>query len=46
VNIVIIAVLTGVAMYVGKKWLDTRAENAELRTTIAFLKRRLKLAAN
>jgi hypothetical protein len=39
----IIATLSAAVMYVGKKWFDARAENAELRAMVAVLKRRLKL---
>lgn len=45
VSTVVIALLSAVVIYIGKKWLDTRTENAELRSTVASLKRRLKLAA-
>jgi cell division protein FtsB len=40
-----IAILSAVVIYLGKKWSDARAENAELRTTVAVLKRRVKLLA-
>jgi hypothetical protein len=42
---VLIAGLSGVVVYFGKKWLDVRTENAELRTAVAQLKRRLKRSA-
>lgn len=41
-NTALIAGLFAAIAYLGKKWLDTRTENAELRTTVAVLKRRLK----
>lgn len=37
----LIAALAGVALYLGKRLLDARAEAAELRTQVAYLKRRL-----
>jgi hypothetical protein len=45
VSTVFISILSAVVLYLGKKWSDTRAENAELRVTVAVLKRRLKLLA-
>lgn len=39
----LIVALSATSLYVGKKWLDARTEVAELKTTIATLKRRLKL---
>ena len=41
---VLIAVLAGVALYLGKRLLDARAETAHLRTQVAYLKRRLSTA--
>jgi len=38
------AALAGVALYLGKRLLDARAEAAELRTQVAYLKRRLSNA--
>jgi Tfp pilus assembly protein PilN len=43
---VLIAVLAGVALYLGKRLLDARAEAAQLRTQVAFLKRRLSKAGH
>jgi hypothetical protein len=37
----VIAGLSAIALYVGKRWLDARTEVAELRTQVAMLKRRL-----
>jgi hypothetical protein len=41
----LIAGLSAAIIFLGKKWLDARAENAELRASVAQLKRRLKLGA-
>jgi hypothetical protein len=41
VTTVLIAALTVVALYFGKRWIDARSEVAELRTQVAILKRRL-----
>jgi hypothetical protein len=41
-NTVLIAGLSLVLIYVGKQWIDARSEIAELRNTVAALKRRLK----
>ena len=38
---VVIASLAAGALFLGKRWLDARAEVAELRTQVALLKRRL-----
>lgn len=38
---VVIAGLSIILLYVGKRWIDTRTENAELRMQLAVLKRRL-----
>jgi len=37
--------LAAALIYVGKMLFDVRAENAELKTTVALLKRRIKLGA-
>jgi hypothetical protein len=41
---VLIATLAGVAIYLGWRLLDARAEAAQLRTQVAHLKRRLRKA--
>lgn len=38
---VLIASLTAVALYLGKRWSDTSAENTQLRAQVASLKRQL-----
>lgn len=38
---VLIAALSVVVLFVGKRWIDARAEVAGLRTQVAILKRRL-----
>lgn len=38
---VVIAGLSIIVLYVGKRWIDTRTENVELRMQVALLKRRL-----
>jgi len=40
----LITALAGVALYLGKRLLDARAEAAQLRTQVAYLKRRLSKA--
>ena len=35
-----IAALCVTVLYLGKRWLEARSEAAELRTRVAFLKRR------
>jgi hypothetical protein len=35
-----------VALYLGKRLLDARAETAQLRTQVAYLKRRLSKAGH
>jgi cell division protein FtsL len=40
----LVAVLAGVALYLGKQLLDTRAEAAQLRSKVEYLKRRLSQA--
>jgi hypothetical protein len=42
----VIAGLSAGALYLGKRWLDARAEVAELRTQVALLKRRLTRSGN
>jgi len=37
--------LSAALIYLSKKLFDVRAENADLRTTVALLKRRIKLGA-
>ena len=39
-----IAALCVAVLYLGKRWLEARSEVAELRTQVAFLKRRLTRA--
>jgi len=39
-----IAALCVAVLYLGKRWLEARSEAAELRTQVAFLKRRLTQA--
>ena len=41
---VLLSVLAGVALYLGKRLLDARAEMAQLKTQVAYLKRRLSTA--
>jgi hypothetical protein len=41
VNTLIIVCLIGVSLYFGHGWLDSRAENTQLRISIAALKRQL-----
>ncbi len=41
---VLIAALAAVALYLGKRLLDARAEAEQLRTQVAYLKRRLNQA--
>ena len=43
---VLIATLSGAVLYLGKRLLDARSEAAELRTQVAFLKRRLVKAGH
>lgn len=43
---VLIAALAAVALYLGKRLLDARAEAAQLRTQVAYLKRRLSKAGH
>lgn len=38
---VLIAALSAVVLYFGKRWMDARAEVAGLQTQVAILKRRL-----
>lgn len=38
---VLIATLAGIAAYLGKRWNDASAENSQLRTQVATLKRQL-----
>jgi hypothetical protein len=38
---VLIAALAALALYLGKRWLDTTAENTQLRAQVASLKRQL-----
>lgn len=38
---VLVLVLVGATFYLGKQLLDTRAEAAQLRSQVEFLKRRL-----
>ena len=40
-----IALLAAGTVYVGKKWLDARAEVADLQAQVTILKRRLKHAS-
>jgi hypothetical protein len=42
----LIAAFAGLAMYLGKRLLDARAEAAQLRTQVAYLKRRLSQAGD
>jgi hypothetical protein len=41
VSAAVIAGLSVGVLYVGKRWIDARAEAADLRTQVAVLKRRL-----
>lgn len=43
---VFIAALAVVALYLAKRLLDARAEAAQLRTQVAYLKRRLSKAGH
>jgi cell division protein FtsL len=43
---VLITVLAGLAIFLGKRLLDARAETAQLRTQVAYLKRRLSRAGH
>jgi cell division protein FtsL len=43
---ILIAALAGVALYLGKRLLDVRAEAAQLKTQVAYLKRRLGRAGH
>jgi hypothetical protein len=37
----LIAALVGIALYLGKRWSDSSAENSQLREQVASLKRQL-----
>ena len=40
-TMLLVAFLTGVAAYLGKRWGDSNAENTQLRAQVASLKRQL-----
>jgi hypothetical protein len=42
-TVIAILVLVGVALYAGKRWSDSMAENAQLKAQVRFLKRRLTI---